>query len=100
VPITEHDLLVILPQDIEIALNSSFQVNQHLSDLRPVEPFHAKCIFVVVIDLRSHALIDHADEPGCIFQANDTLQASRKLPDKSARKQIALQRLALLLSCS
>ena len=36
--IAEHDLLVVLRDDVEVALDAALQVDQHRRHLRPVEP--------------------------------------------------------------
>ena len=90
--VAEHDLLVVLRDDVEVALDATLEVDQDRGDLRPVEAADLQCCAVVAIDRGADRAADHADVAVGFLEPDHVLERAGELADQRAHEAVAVER--------
>jgi hypothetical protein len=88
-PVAEHDLLVGLLDDVEVAVDAALQVDEHAGDLFTAERVDLQGRAVVAVDRTPDVLADDADEARGFLEADDVLERARELTKDGSKERVA-----------
>ena len=91
-PIFQHDALVVLLDNAEVALDASLQVNQNLGHLGAAQHWNGQLFPVVGVDLIADALADDTDEARGFIQADHILQGAGEFPQHRSKEEVPVER--------
>jgi hypothetical protein len=90
-PVAEDDLVVILLDDEEVALDATLEVHEHGGHLLPREFGDDQGGLIGLIDLVADPLANDADEARCLLQADHILEGAGEFADEGAEEDVSLQ---------
>ena len=90
--VAEHDLLVVLLDDVKVALDPPLEIDHHRGHLLARQARHAERVAVRGADLVAHLLPDHADEAGGLREPDDLFQRPGEVAQERSHEPVQLQR--------
>src|SRR5262249_8579888 len=91
-PVAQHDLVVVLADDVEVAADAPLHVDKYRGVRLPTEAGHSETGPVGLILLIADSLTANTDEAACFVEAEDVLKRAGEFAQQAAHEGVACER--------